>query len=51
MKIFAFFYFLLLKLRYSFEVVGIENIKQKQQYIVLPNHQALVDPQIVGAVL
>ncbi|MGE4443960.1 MAG: AMP-binding protein [Candidatus Altimarinota bacterium] len=51
MKLFAYLYSFLLKLRYDISIIGIENIKKNTQYIILPNHQALVDPQIIGSIL
>ena len=41
--IFRFF----LSLRYKVEIRGSEVLKSKQAKFILPNHQALVDPQIV----
>jgi len=51
MKIFSFFYLLLLRLRYDITVTGLEQIDPKKQYLIFPNHQALVDPQIVVGIL
>lgn len=51
MKIIANLYFLILKLRYKFNVKWFEKIDSKKQYIVFPNHQALVDPQIVFSLI
>lgn len=51
MKLFAYLYSFLLKLRYDISIIWIENIKKNTQYIILPNHQALVDPQIIGSIL
>ena len=51
MKILSFLYFLLLKLRYNFIIKWIENIDKNKKYLVFPNHQALVDPQIVVSIV
>lgn len=51
MKIIAFIYFNILKLRYKFNIKWIEHIENWKQYVIFPNHQALVDPQIVYAIL
>lgn len=51
MKIFAYLYSFLLKLRYDISIEWIDNIKKNTQYIILPNHQALVDPQIIGSII
>ncbi len=51
MKLFAFIYFLLLKLRYRFNISWFNEIDSKKRYVVFPNHQALVDPQIVVSLL
>lgn len=51
MKLFSYFYFLLLKLRYTFHIKWLENIDPTKHTIVFPNHQALVDPQIVMSLL
>ena len=51
MKIFAIIYFNLLKLRYNFEISWLDLIKKDKKYLIFPNHQALVDPQIVVSLL
>lgn len=51
MKTLASFYFLLLKLRYKFEIIWLDTIDKNKKYVLLPNHQALVDPQIVVSLL
>lgn len=51
MKLFALMYFSLLRLRYKFQITWFDNIDSKKKYIVFPNHQALVDPQIVVSLL
>jgi acyl-CoA synthetase (AMP-forming)/AMP-acid ligase II/acyl carrier protein len=47
MKILSFIYFLLLKLRYKIKIEWFEKIDKNKKYLVFPNHEALVDPQIV----
>lgn len=44
-KLFRFFF----SLRYKVEIKGLELVKQAGGALVLPNHQALIDPQILGA--
>lgn len=51
MKLFAFLYFLILKLRYKFNISWFDMIDSNKKYIIFPNHQALVDPQIVVSLL
>ena len=51
MKLAAFLYFLVLKTRYRFTIEWFEDIDSKKQYLVMPNHQALVDPQIVFSIV
>jgi 1-acyl-sn-glycerol-3-phosphate acyltransferase len=51
MKILSFIYFLILKLRYKFEIIGLEKIDKNKKYLVFPNHEALVDPQIVFSLI
>ncbi|MBS8122166.1 AMP-binding protein [Candidatus Vampirococcus lugosii] len=46
-KLISIIYFFILRLRYKFDISGLEKIEKNKQYIILPNHQALVDPQIV----
>lgn len=36
-----------LSLRYKVEVKGLDILKKEGSYLILPNHQALVDPQIL----
>ena len=38
---------LLLKIRYRIEITGLENIKEDEKVLFLPNHPAYVDPIIV----
>ncbi|MEI6696413.1 MAG: acyl-[ACP]--phospholipid O-acyltransferase [Bacteroidota bacterium] len=47
MKILFSIYRFFLSLRYSIELKGIEVLQNKQSKLILPNHQALVDPQIL----
>lgn len=47
MKIILAIYRFLLSLRYKVEVKGIEVLKTPGSKFILPNHQALVDPQIL----
>lgn len=47
MKIILAIYRFLLSLRYNVEVKGIEILKNPNPKFILPNHQALVDPQIL----
>lgn len=47
MKLIAIIYNLILRLRYKIIIKWLENLDKNSQYIILPNHQALVDPQIV----
>lgn len=47
MKIILAIYRFLLSLRYKVEVKGIEILKNPNPKFILPNHQALVDPQIL----
>jgi len=51
MKLFFRFYFFLICLRYDIVVTGMENIDPKKNYLIFPNHQALIDPQILVGVL
>lgn len=46
-KLISIIYFFILRLRYKFDISWLEKIEKNKQYIILPNHQALVDPQIV----
>ncbi len=43
--IFRFF----LSLRYKVEIKGLDVLKKDNSYLILPNHQALIDPQILGS--
>ena len=47
MKFLFAIYRFFLSLRYSIELKGIEVLQNKQSKLILPNHQALVDPQIL----
>jgi len=51
MKIISYLYFLLLKLRYKFNIIWFDEIDKNKQYVIFPNHQALVDPQIVVSLI
>lgn len=51
MKFFAYLYYYLLQLRYNFHISWYENIDSQKHYIIFPNHQALVDPQIVVSII
>ncbi len=44
-------YLLALKSRYCINIKGIENIKTDDVKIFLPNHQALIDPQILFPII
>ena len=46
-RIIFFVYRLLLKLRYRVTVIGEEHLQHDGPLLVLPNHVALVDPQIL----
>lgn len=43
LAVFRFF----LSLRYSVEIKGLDILKKDGSYLIMPNHQALVDPQIM----
>ncbi|MCX6230631.1 MAG: AMP-binding protein [Bacteroidetes bacterium] len=47
MKILIAIYRFFLSLRYKIELKGVDVLKTKQSKLILPNHQALVDPQIL----
>jgi len=47
MKGIVFIYRLLLKIRYKIEISGVEVINKNYTKLFLPNHQAIVDPQII----
>jgi len=47
MKFLAFLYRNLLSLRYNVKLIGIDNIEHNKPTLFLPNHQAIVDPQIL----
>lgn len=49
MKILSFIYRILLSLRYKVEIKGSEVLKNNNSKLILPNHQALIDPQILVA--
>jgi len=51
MKLFCRFYYYLLCLRYDITVSGLEHVDPKKNFLIFPNHEALVDPQIVTAIL
>jgi 1-acyl-sn-glycerol-3-phosphate acyltransferase len=51
MKTIAYICFLLLKLRYKFSISGFDKIEAGKQYLIFPNHQALIDPQIVYSIV
>lgn len=51
MKLLSFLYFQILKLRYKFNISWLEKIDKNKQYLVFPNHQALVDPQIIVSLI
>lgn len=51
MKLFSKIYFALLKLRYKFEIIWFDKIDKNKQYVIFPNHEAIVDPQIVFTLL
>ena len=51
MKLIALLYKLILSLRYKIHIKGTEVLKGDSPKFVLPNHQALVDPQILFAVM
>lgn len=46
-KVLAAFYRGVLSTRYRVHVEGVELLKKQQTMLFLPNHQAVVDPQIV----
>jgi long-chain-fatty-acid--[acyl-carrier-protein] ligase len=47
LAVFRFF----LSLRYKVEIKGLDVLNKKGSYLILPNHQALVDPQILASQL
>lgn len=47
MKLVLFLYRMLLSLRYKVKIIWLENINKDSTYLFLPNHVALVDPQIL----
>lgn len=47
MRLIAFIYRYLLSLRYKVEIKGADVLKSSGSKFILPNHQALVDPQIL----
>lgn len=47
MKLLGLIYRIILSLRYSIEVKGADILLQKKTRLILPNHQASVDPQIL----
>lgn len=49
MKVFIAIYRFFLSLRYKVEITGIEVLKTKNAKFILPNHQALIDPQLIFA--
>ena len=51
MKILSFILYSLLSLRYRIQIRGEEVLKNRRAKIILPNHQAEVDPQIIGAIV
>jgi len=44
-------YRIILRTRYRVEIKGIENLSGTDPFLILPNHVALVDPQIIVSYL
>jgi len=51
MKILSYILYFLLSLRYKITVKGADVLKTEGAKFILPNHQAEVDPQIIGAIV
>jgi len=49
MKVFIAVYRFFLSLRYKVEITGLDVLKNKSAKLILPNHQALIDPQLIFA--
>jgi 1-acyl-sn-glycerol-3-phosphate acyltransferase len=49
MKVFIAVYRFFLSLRYKVEITGADVFKSKNAKLILPNHQALIDPQLIFA--